>query len=205
AGVGAGFGIAETGPLVGTTIRDNFVHGFTDVLAVAIGAGSSGFEISGNEIFNNFAGVYLSNGAFGGTVSGNVLRDHTGATSTDSGSGLEMEGDNPDNTITQNEIINNRQGIFVWDIFGSDLSGTTVFGNSLASNTTAVNNTNDALLDASGNWWGTNTAAGGAPGAGADVVFTPWPESRDANHYPPPLAGRLHNADAADQSPHTGG
>ncbi|HKB05407.1 MAG TPA: right-handed parallel beta-helix repeat-containing protein, partial [Gemmataceae bacterium] len=177
AGAGAGFGIAETGPLLGTTIRDNFVFGFTGGLAVAIAAGSSDFAITDNDIFNNYAGVYLANTASGGTVSGNRIRNHTGATFTDDGSGVVLEGTNPNITITGNEITGNRHGIFIWSGFGSDLTGTTVFNNSLVGITAGVKNTNTALLNASGNWWGTNTPTGVAAAAGTNVDYSPWLDS----------------------------
>ena len=109
-------------------------------IAVAI-SGSSDFEITGNEIFNNYAGVYLSTGASNGTVSGNLIRNHTGSTFTDDGSGVVLEGANPNNTITGNEITGNRHGIYIWTGFGSDLSGTTVFDNSITGNTAGVMNT----------------------------------------------------------------
>ena len=131
-GVGSVYGIAETGPELGTTIGDNFVHGF-GAIAVAISS-SSDFEITGNEIFNNYAGVYLSTPATStARSSGNLIRNHTGSTFTDDGSGVVLEGANPNNTITGNEITGNRHGIYVWTGFGSDLSGTTVFGNSMTA------------------------------------------------------------------------
>src|SRR5262249_46239921 len=67
-GAGGVYGVAETTPVVGTIVRDNFIYGLTGGLGVAIASGSSGFQVTGNEIFDNYAGVYLSNNAFGGTV-----------------------------------------------------------------------------------------------------------------------------------------
>ena len=173
AGAGAANGITEQTAATGTVVRDNFVHGFTGTLGITLAAGSTNFQVVGNEVFNNYAGIYLSNGAFGGTIADNVIRDHTGA-GLDNGSGIVLEGVNPGNVITGNEITGNTQGIYVWNLFGSDLAGTTVFENSITGNGAGVNNTNTAVLNASGNWWGVNTAAGVAAAAGANVDFTPW-------------------------------
>src|SRR5262249_30581014 len=159
------------------TVRDNFVHGFTNSLGIAMASGSTGFQIAGNEIFNNYAGVYLSNNASNGTVIGNIIRDHAGVTFTDDGSGIVLEGTNPNITITQNSISGNRQGIFIWNGFGVDLSGTTVSDNSIAGNTSGVKNTNTVVFDASGNWWGVNTPVGVAAAAGTNVDYSPWLDS----------------------------
>src|SRR5262249_959875 len=40
--------------------------------------------------------------------------------------------------------------------------------------TLAIHNANATLVDASGNWWGTNTAAGVAAKVSANVDYTPW-------------------------------
>lgn len=203
-GTSPGFGIAETSPLTGTVISDNIVHDFTDRLAIAIAAGSTDFQIVGNDIFSNYAGVYLANGAFGGTVSGNAIYGQIGATFTDDGSGLVMEGDNPNITIAQNEITGNRQGIFIWGSFGSDLTGTTVFNNAIAGNTVGVNNTNAAVLQASGNWWHVNTPAGVAAAAGTNVDFTPWLDVGTDADSGSGFAGSFANVHVDDAGPQIG-
>ena len=204
AGTGGVYGVGEITGVVGTTVRDNFISGFTGGLGVAIASGSSGFQVLSNEIFNNYAGVYLSNNAFGGTVSGNIIRDHVGATFTDDGSGLVFEGGNPNVTVTENQISGNRQGIFVWTGFGSDLSGTTVIGNSLTGNVAAVKNTNAAVLDASGNWWGTNAAAGVATAAGTGVDYTPWLDAGTDADATTRFAGSFATVDVGTGGPQTG-
>jgi SdrD B-like domain/FG-GAP-like repeat/Right handed beta helix region len=205
AGAGAVHGIAETTPLGGTTVRENFVYGFTGSLGVALAAGSFGFQITDNDIFNNYAGVYLSNGAFGGLVSGNFIHDHTGSIGPDQGSGVVMEGMNPNNIITQNTIDGNRFGVYVWTGFGSNLSGTTVFGNAITNSLAAgVNNTNAALLDASGNWWGTNTPAGVAAQAGVNVDYTPWLDIGIDSDPTTRFVGSFDVLHVDDNSPQTG-
>jgi parallel beta-helix repeat protein len=203
-GAGGVYGVGETTPVVGTIVRDNFIYGLTGGLGVAIASGSSGFQVTGNEIFNNYAGVYLSNNAFGGTVSGNVIRDHVGSTFTDDGSGIVFEGTNPNITVTGNDISGNRHGIFVWSQFGSDLSGTTVTNNSLNGNAAGVVNTNSAVLDASGNWWGTNAAAGVGTAAGAGVDFTPWLDAGTDSDPTTAFAGSFATLDVGTGGQQTG-
>jgi len=201
-GVGSNFGIAETGAFTGTTIRDNFVHDFTGALAIAIGG--SDFEVTGNEIFNNYAGVYLANNATNGTVSGNLIRNHSGTTGSDDGSGVVLEGTNPNIAITGNEITGNRHGIYVWTGFGSDLTGTTVVNNAVAGNTVGVKNTNAAVPDASGNWWGTNAPAGVAAAAGTNVDFTPWLDTGVDANVGTGFQGTFTTLHVDDAGPQTG-
>jgi hypothetical protein len=203
-GAGGVYGVGETTPVVGTIVRDNFIYGLTGGLGVAIASGSSGFQVTGNEIFNNYAGVYLSNNAFGGTVSGNVIRNHVGSTFTDDGSGIVFEGTNPNITVTGNDISGNRHGIFVWSQFGSDLSGTTVTNNALTGNAAGVVNTNSAVLDASGNWWGTNAAASVAAAAGAGVDFSPWLDAATDSDPTTGFAGSFATLDVGTGGQQTG-
>jgi parallel beta-helix repeat protein len=203
-GAGGVYGVGETTPVVGTIVRDNFIYGLTGGLGVAIASGSSGFQVTGNEIFNNYAGVYLANNAFGGTVSGNVIRDHVGSTFTDDGSGIVFEGTNPNITVTGNDISGNRHGIFVWSQFGSNLSGTTVSDNSLTGNAAGIVNTNSAVLDASGNWWGTNVATGVGTAAGAGVDFTPWLDAGTDSDPTTAFAGSFATLDVGTGGQQTG-
>ena len=176
AGAGGVHGIAETGATAGTVLSQNFVYDFTGSLGMAIGAGSSGFVVTENELFGNHAGVYLANGAASGTVSRNVLRAHTGPGTTfpDEGSGIVLEGINPGNSITENFISGNRIGIYVWTGFGSDLSGTAVINNSITNIDLGILNTNAAVLNATLNWWGTSAAAAVAAEVSGPALIDPW-------------------------------
>jgi parallel beta-helix repeat protein len=204
-GAGGVYGVRETTPVVGTTVHDNFIFGLTGGLGVAIASGSSSFQVTGNDISNNYAGVYLSNNAFGGTVSGNFIHNHIGTNGADNGSGIVFEGGNPNITVTGNDISGNRHGIYVWTGFGSNLSGTTVADNSLAGNTVAgVINTNSAVLDASGNWWGTNVAANVANAAGAGVDFSPWLDAGTDSDPTTAFAGSFATLDVGTGGTQTG-
>ena len=138
AGTGAILGVSETTSVTDTVVRNNFIYDLPS-LGVAIASGSSGFQVVGNEVFNNYAGVYLSNAATGGTIEDNLIRDHTVTNPRDGGSGIVLEGDNQNVTIIGNTITGNQHGVYVWTVIGgSDLTGTTVLGNSIAGNTAGV-------------------------------------------------------------------
>ncbi|MCS6866920.1 MAG: right-handed parallel beta-helix repeat-containing protein [Gemmataceae bacterium] len=174
AGTGAVHGIAEWTSLTGTTIRNNFISGFTSSLGVAIAAGSSNFQIVRNDVANNYGGIYLSVQAHSGTVSQNIVHNHTGSTGSDEGSGVLLEGNNTNVAITENIIRDNRHGVYVWTGFGDNFTNTTIFNNAITHNTAGITNTGPTVLDAWGNWWGTNDAAAVAALAGANVDFSPW-------------------------------
>lgn len=201
-GAGSIFGIAESTPVYGTIIRNNFVRDLT-ALGVAIASGSANFQVTGNDIFNNYAGVYLSNGAFNGEVSGNAIHNHVGGTN-DAGTGVVFEGDNTNIEVTGNEITNNRQGIYVWGLFGSDLAGTAVTNNSLSGSTAGVANTNSAILNASGNWWGTSSVAGVTTAAGTNVDFSPWLDAGTDSDASTGFDGSFANLHVDDGGPQVG-
>jgi fibronectin type 3 domain-containing protein len=167
-----GMGIAETTPVVGTTIANNFIHGFS-ALGVAYAAGSSGGLVELNEIYENYAGAYFSTGANNIVVQRNLIRDHVDG-ALDQGSGVVLEGNNTDIAVQENFLENNAQGVYVWTGFGVDFTGTQVFNNSLIGNTTQVENTNASALDASGNWWGTIDDAVIEASMSGLVDFTPY-------------------------------
>src|SRR5262249_34655848 len=53
-----------------------------------------------------------------------------------------------------------------------------IFNNDLSGNTgLAVHNLSASVVDASGNWWGSNTSAVVAAKAGANVNYSPWLDS----------------------------
>lgn len=174
AGTGAVHGIAEWASVTGTTIRNNFISGFTGSLGVSIAAGSSNFQIVGNDVSNNYGGIYLSVNAHSGTVTQNIVHNHTGDTGPDEGSGVLLEGNNTNVSITQNILRDNRHGVYVWTGFGDNFTNTTIFNNAITGNTAGITNTGPTVLDAWGNWWGTNDAAQVAALAGANVDFSPW-------------------------------
>jgi hypothetical protein len=84
-----------------------------------------------------------------------------------------------------------------------------ILGNDLSGNTgLAINNLSAALVDASGNWYGTNTVAGVAGEVSANVDYTPWLEvGTDVSSATPGFQGNfavLHVDDSSPQAAATG-
>ena len=158
-------------------------------MGIALAAGSSGAAVTENDVSNNYAGIYLSTGASNVTVRANVVHDNTG-TGPDAGSGIVFEGNNTDVLVSQNFIRDNAgSGIYVWDGFGNDFSGTKFTSNSITGNDGAgFNNTNASVIDASGNWWGTSTAAGVAAEISGNVDFMPFLVTGDRPARRPPAS-----------------
>lgn len=203
AGTNTARGVEETTAVVGTAVRNSFVSGFTTGLGVAVAAGSSGFAVTGNELFGNYGGVYLSANATNGTVSRNVIRDNTVTGAPDAGAGLVLEGNNAGVSVAENAIRGNRTGVYVFD-FGSNFAGTALSDNALTGNTAGVTNTNAGVLNASGNWWGVATAAGVAAQAGANVDYTPWLATGTDTGAAPGFQGDFGSVVAGDVSPQVG-
>jgi hypothetical protein len=170
-------GVNESTGLAGTTVSNSLISGFTASVGVAVTAGSTNTVVQFNDVSNNYAGVYLSTGATGATVSQNDIHNNVDvlAAGADAGSGIVLEWNNTGVTITQNFLRNNAgAGVYVFNL-GPSLAGTRLFNNSITGNADGgVVNTNTAVLDAPGNWWGTATAAGVAAAAGPNVDYSPW-------------------------------
>src|SRR6185436_17830684 len=77
-------------------------------------------------------------------------------------------------TASQNFINGNSgDGILVATGTSAGLVGS-IFNNDLSGNTgLGVNNTTGAYVDASGNWWGSNTSAGVTAERSINVDYTP--------------------------------
>jgi autotransporter-associated beta strand protein/parallel beta-helix repeat protein len=168
-------GVAELTSVVGTKVHRNFIQGF-DSLGVAVAAGSTGFEVSNNTVTGNYAGVYLSDLASGGTVTRNVITGHTGSSFTDDGSGIVLEGNNTNVTVSENQSTGNRRGAYLWDLVGTSLAGTVIVGNDLSGNSVAAIENAEAgvIVNAAGNWFGTNTPAGLTAAVVGNVDVSPF-------------------------------
>src|SRR5262249_20716833 len=77
----------------------------------------------------------------------------------------------PAQHTTQNFIRANTTGIAIASGAGTIQP---IFDNDLSANTTSVSNSSAATVDASGNWYGTNTPTGVAGLVSANVDYTPW-------------------------------
>jgi hypothetical protein len=155
-GNGGQYGIAETTPVVGSKIKKNFINSFNG-LGVSLSAGSTGFDISENNISNNYAGIYLSSVASNGSITNNIVTGHTNG-SLDQGSAIVFEGGQTNVSVANNYLTGNGKGIFHWDVYGAP-SGNIIENNDLSGNTLfAVQNTNAVTLNLGCNWYGTAIA-----------------------------------------------
>ncbi len=139
-------------------IRNNTVHdcwktGNNGASVQIIGALNS--EISGNTVYNTFN----RNMTYGISIMGSA--------------GIN-------NSITGNILYNNDRAIFIESIYNSVLWGSNaaasprIVSNSIIGSIYNLNNANNLLLDASCNWWGTNTVSGVSSLISGLVNYTPW-------------------------------
>ncbi len=134
-------------------------------------AGNQAVRIWQNTLTNNDTGVLIqSNGIanlFQNTITGSGAAAVNLVTGELDGSGSVL-GAVQENFITGGA----NHGIVV--ALGATVSGG-IFNNDLSGNAgLAVNNLSLVVVNASGNWWGTNTAAGVAGEVSANVDYSPW-------------------------------
>jgi hypothetical protein len=113
--------------------------------------------------------------------------------------------------VRHNSLTGWTNGVSVFDTdpgaFGGLPVGATValFGNDLSGNSgQGVQNGPGAMVDASANWWGTNSAAGVAAEAGANVDFTPWLGAGADTSAAVGFQGDFSKLHVDDDSPQTG-
>ncbi len=140
-------------PIVGGSDADN-THLTLDGVTI------ENASLAGVYVFDNPSEVH-------GHTASSALRNMTIRNST---VGLLVSGYSASATLNNSWVTGNGDAIqaangAVVTAFENDLSG---------SSHLAVNNTTGALLDASGNWLGSNTPAGAAAAVSADVDYTPW-------------------------------
>lgn len=163
--------------LSNVTISENIISGFTPGLAVSVAAGSTNITVAENDITNAYAGIYLSANATNNFVLRNLIHDLAVGAGPDQGSGIVLEGNNTNTSISENVLTNNEHGVYVWTGYGNDFSGTNIYGNSITGNTLGIDNTNPGNVVATCNWWGsTNFAVINALISG-DVTFSPYSEN----------------------------
>jgi hypothetical protein len=194
------------------TVKDNTFTNIGRIGMFAFGPGVTAAVISGNTYTGKGAGNWLDYGVeVGGgahaTVTRNTISGNTGVASDSSTSAGIIVTTYYDSgtqaTITENFISGSTTGVGVgYD--ASDTSAVTVFNNSLTANTKGVEST-APLIDASGNWWGTQTPDGVAGEVSADVDYTPWLDSStDKEPDTPGFQGDFSTLDVDDDSPQSG-
>jgi hypothetical protein len=101
---------------------------------------------------------------------------------------------------------NGRHGVLFYHDFGGTVSNIAVTGCDLTGNTGRGLATSavSATIDASGNWWGSNTEAGVLAALGADVDYTPWLDHGTDLSGDPGFQGDVSTLWVSALSPQTG-
>jgi hypothetical protein len=181
--------------------------------------------LSGGTLTNNDIGILVTNNdpSFGtGAATKAVI---SGVTILDSvTAGVSVEGESAavdDNHITGNETgIRVLNGGSLTSVTGDFVTGNTgdgilidatagtigpIFNNDLSGNTgLAINNLSANVVDASGNWYGTNTAAGVAAKVSGNVDYTPWLDSGTDTNPAPGFQGDFGTLHVSAASPQVG-
>ncbi|MCJ7729154.1 MAG: filamentous hemagglutinin N-terminal domain-containing protein, partial [Sedimentisphaerales bacterium] len=165
-------GVAETTTSV---IADNIVDGFNYGIGIFNGTSATptdGLDILHNDVKNCSKGIWLRQYAGDGTLQNVTVQANTLTGNTTGIEILDTDVDASSISITNNFFINNTTGIES----KHNSESATIYENSFTGNTSAVKNTGAlAILNASGNWWGSYTEADiqGQVTTGK-VDYTPW-------------------------------
>jgi nitrous oxidase accessory protein NosD len=158
--------------MTGTTnsnVTGNTATGFTGYAALS-GSDHSHLTVSGNAFTGNLKGVSIWGSSTFITITNNTLSNSVS-------NGIEIKGQ--DITISGNFINGNAVGIYV-DKHVLETQRVTISNNDLSANGTAMTVTAAVLetVNASSNWWGTNTPAGVlgmiSTSPPSTVDYTPW-------------------------------
>ncbi len=210
----AGTAIAAFGGVGDVDVTNSTFSNIGRVGVLYFGAGTTG-TYSGNTYTGKGAGDFLDyavevgNGA-SADITGNTITGNLGVASVDlsASAGILVTtffGGGSQATISNNFINGNTTAVAV-GFDGSDTSDVTIFNNDLSGNTNGVTSTAPAV-DASGNWWGTNSAAGVAALATPLLVdYTPWLDTGADSDSDPTngFQGDFSLLHVDDDSPQTG-
>lgn len=187
------WGGGSAGPNYGLTVSQNVIHPPPgDSMSVGLRISGNNSNITDNEIY--------------------------GATDTlGYGVGLLFEGwGHPEwgertecahNTFEGNYIHDNYNGIWTWDPPYNNTFDNVFYNNSIEDNTSyGLYNGNDTTtVDASSNWWGTNTPTGVVAEVSVNVDYTPWlDDGTDTEPGIPGFQGDFSVLNVDDDSPQTG-
>jgi parallel beta-helix repeat protein len=152
------------------------------------GEGPDTLTIADNEIYDNEKnGVYMGPMNSNHTLSGNVIRDN-------GWDGIRIDLD--EQYHSGSVPVYNRTSNIV-------ATNNSIHDNNLGAQVLGTP-TNGFVLDASGNWWGTNTQASVAATVSANVDYTPWLDSGTDTSADPGFQGDFSALHVDDDSPQAG-
>ncbi|MCK4414569.1 MAG: right-handed parallel beta-helix repeat-containing protein [Candidatus Eisenbacteria sp.] len=162
---------------------------------IRVSSGAHDNAFTGNTVDGaKFAGVFVYLGAYDNTFTGNLL---TGVATETFYSGEDYE-------VTQGD------GIFLWgyngDFDATAGTGNVFHGNGVYGNAGEgiENQVATMTVDASSNWWGTNTPTGVDAEISDYVDYTPWLNSGADGSTDPGFQGDFSVLNVDDDSPQTG-
>jgi hypothetical protein len=168
---------------------------------------------------NTISGVDVGLASFGGTATGLArFLNNSVSTSSDGGANTEQYGayvttDTLGNgtfsanaVFTGNKLAGNNYGLVTAQPGAPAATLTvTAYDNDLSGNAMqGINNPTGTLVDASGNWWGTNTPDGVAAAAGTNVDYTPWLDTGANSAVGAGFQGDFSSLDVSAASPQAG-
>ncbi|MHB8778062.1 MAG: right-handed parallel beta-helix repeat-containing protein [Anaerolineales bacterium] len=171
-----------------SSIENNIIHASNSVSSILVVArrDESGITIKNNQIDGSIA-----SGSDGRAAIYVLAWDQ------------ELPSPNLDALLIEGNDISttgDRPHIRIYDA-GGTVTGVQVYDNSLST----LTNQTAGLIDASGNWWGTNDSAGIAGSISGDVDYTPWLNSGTDTSVNPGFQGDFSVLNVDDDSPQTGG
>jgi parallel beta-helix repeat protein len=196
-------GLFLVGPSV--TISGNWIG--NTAYAGMILDGLTNSTVSSNTVYNvPQQGIQLAGASSNVTISNNnITNANTLHTADKGGIGIYGAAFTGTVNVTGNIVTNSFNGFAVragQNITGKDIH---VYNNSLTGNTNkAVYHGGTGTLDASGNWYGTNTPAGMAVAVSANVDYTPWLHDGTDQSGDPGFQPDLSYLHVDDTSPQTG-
>ena len=160
----------------GASVTGNTVTGND----IDIASSTTGATISGNTLENSFEGVYLLAGT--ATVSSNTIDDNNIGVAV-----IAFGGDtaNANGTLTSNNITNNGNGglsypgagiLLLNDVGATTTAQATAQFNRIVGNSVGLDNGTAAAVDATLNWWGSNSGPNttGNDKTSGSVDTSPW-------------------------------
>jgi SdrD B-like domain/Right handed beta helix region/Carboxypeptidase regulatory-like domain/FG-GAP-like repeat/Prealbumin-like fold domain len=163
--------------------------------------GNQPVRIWGNTLTNTGTGVLVQSNGLANLFGNTIIGSRTAGVDVVTG---QLTGSGPVTNAVQENVIAGGAGD------GIKIEATAgpigpIFDNDLGNNAgLGANNLSGGLINASGNWWGTNTPAGVAAEVSANVDYTPWLDVGIDTSGTPGFQGSFDVLHVDDNSPQTG-